>query len=89
MERSTDDPDRRRNAVIEESRRGLRTGAGLCLGSTLGCAYSSAIGSTAAMVLFGAAVPVLGYQIWREYRLLRRLRRQQPDGSDVGASVST
>jgi hypothetical protein len=89
MERSTDDPDRRRNAIIEESRRGLRVGAGLCLGSTLGCAYSSTIGSTPAMVLFGPAVPVLGYQVWREYRLLRRLRRQQPDGADMGASVST
>lgn len=89
MERSTDDPDGRWKAVIEESRRGLRVGTGLCLGSTLGCAYSSTIGSTVATVLFGAAVPVLGYQVWREYRLLRRLRRQRPDGTDMGASVST
>lgn len=89
MRRPASDPERRREAIIEESRRELRIGAGLCLASALGYVCSSAIGSTTAMLLFGAAVPVLGYQVWREHRLLRWLRRQHPEGVEAGRRVST
>lgn len=77
MERSTNDPDRRREAAIAESRRGLYVGSGLCLGSALGFVAASTAGSTVAMVLFGAAVPILACQIGLEYRLVGRLRRQR------------
>lgn len=81
-----DNPGRRRTAIIEESRRESRVGAGLCLGSLLGYVHASTVGATAAMVLFGAAVPILAYQVWRDRRLLRRLRWRER--TDAGSSVS-
>lgn len=61
-------------------RRRLYAGAGLCLGSALGGAGASTLGVPAASLLFGAAVPVLAVQVWREHRLLRRYRHP---GADV------
>lgn len=84
MERSAREPDRRTEAAIEESRRGLYVGAGLCLGSAFGYVAASIVGSSAAMALFGAAVPLLVCQVGLEYRLLRRLRQQSVDGTFVG-----
>lgn len=85
MKRSVEDPGRRGETTIEESRRSLYVGAGLCLGSAGGVAAASVVGSTAAMALFGAAVPILACQIGLEYRLLGRLRRERAE--DEGPRV--
>lgn len=66
--------------AIDAARRRLYAGAGLCLGSALGAGGASTLGVPAATLLFGAAVPVLAAQVWREHRLLRRHRHP---GTDV------
>lgn len=76
MERPIGDPGGRQETATEECRRELRIGAGLCLGSALGYGAASTVGSTAAMALFGAAVPILACQVGLQYRLLGWLRRE-------------
>lgn len=66
--------DERRAAA---TRRRLYAGAGLCLGSAFGVATASAIDLPVASALFGAAVPVLAVQVWRDHRLLRRQQRHE------------
>jgi hypothetical protein len=85
MKRSVGVPGRRGETAIEESRRSLYVGAGLCLGSAFGYVAASVVGSTVAMALFGAAVPILACQVGLEYRLLGRLRRERTEDERFGA----
>ncbi|WP_122089434.1 hypothetical protein [Halalkalicoccus subterraneus] len=73
----TDGADHERGA-IERTRRRLYAGAGLCVGSVLGTAGAALLDLPVALALFGGAVPVLGLQTYREYRLFERLQRR-PD----------
>lgn len=87
MERPATDPDGRQEAATEECRRGLYVGAGLCLGSAVGYGAASIVGSTTAMALFGAAVPILACQVGLQYRLLGRLRREPTEGETFADPV--
>lgn len=80
MKRPASDPDGRQETATEECRRELHVGAGLCLGSALGYGAASIVGSTTAMALFGAAVPILACQVGLQYRLLGRIRREPTEG---------
>lgn len=87
MKRPASDPDGRQETASEECRRELHVGAGLCLGSALGYGAASIVGSTTAMALFGAAVPILACQVGLQYRLLGRLRRERTENEAFAGPV--
>lgn len=70
-----DGADRTRG-TIQATRRRLYAGIGLCAGSVLGTVGAATLDLPVALALFGGAVPVLGLQAYREYRLLERLQRR-------------
>ncbi|MDL5361983.1 hypothetical protein [Halalkalicoccus sp. NIPERK01] len=77
----TRDPDRA--GAVAAARRRLYAGAGLCAGSVLGTAGAALLDVPVAVALFGGAVPLLGVQAYREYRLLDRLRRRSARFDDA------
>lgn len=76
------DSERGRGA-IRSTRRRLYAGAGLCAGSVLGTAGAALLDLPVALALLGGAVPVLGLQVYREYRLLERLQRRPARTEDA------
>lgn len=61
-------------ASVDATRRRVIAGVGLLVASAVAFVYVSLRGWTAAMPSFTLAVVVLAYQLWREHRLLGRLR---------------
>lgn len=67
-----------REKYIEATRHRLYSGAGIATASVIGCTGAVVLELTLAMVLFGLAIPILVYQIRREYYRLQYLERRTP-----------
>lgn len=63
---------------LAATRRRLYSGIGLGAASAIGCVIAALLELVIAMILFGLAIPVLGWQTWREYHRLRYLKRHTP-----------
>lgn len=65
-----------RETYIKATRHRLYSGVGIGTASIIGCIVAVFLELMFAMILFGLVIPILAYQVWREYHRLRYLKRR-------------